>query len=103
MTLPGWLGIAGQAEHPFRDDIELNVGRAAANGLRPAEQQLLAPVPGLVVLAVAGAPAWLPAGAERAVRPGQRPAALADLLGMPHAEQLAHAGGGARLGPGQLP
>ena len=43
-----------------------------------------------------------PPPAASAPRRRTSPAQLGDLLGVPHAEQLAHAAGGARLGAGQL-
>src|ERR1022692_3976663 len=40
----GRLRVPRQAEYPFADDVELDVGRAAPDGERPGQQHLAGPV-----------------------------------------------------------
>src|SRR6202035_1511961 len=80
-----WRGVAGQAQEAFGDDVELDVGGAAADGEGAGEED--------------GAG---PAGAvDGAFGAAQGPALLCYLLRVAHAQDLADAAGGAWLGAGQ--
>src|SRR5580704_8037571 len=83
----GRVRVPGQAEYPFADDVELDVGGAAADGECPGEQYLPGPVRAIGPPGGSDGSARAVA-AERAVRPGERPAQLRDPLGMAHPEQL---------------
>src|SRR5690606_38446875 len=91
--LPPRLRVAGQAEDPLADHVEVHLGRPAADAHGAGRQQVAGPAAPQLVL---------PAAGQGALLAEEREPELGDLLAVLHRHQLADVRGRARVGARQL-